>query len=137
MKRSLVLLAVAALALASVAVAQPAPPPRGAAALANYLQLTPDQIAAWKQIHTETAATVQPLAQNARDLQKQLHAAVTAATPDATAVGQLTLSLHSVREQIRAAREASQTKLRAVLTDAQKAKYDAFIAATQFLRRRR
>jgi len=100
----------------------------------KYLELTPDQISAWKQIRTDTEATVRPLAQQARDLAKQLETALTAATPDATAVGKLAISLHATRAQLKAARDAADTKLRATLNDEQKTKYDAFKAAAKALR---
>lgn len=125
------------LLLAAVASAQPAPHARGAAVLAKYLDLTSDQAAQWKQIHLDTAAAIKPLQQQAQDLQKQLAAAIEAATPDPTAIGKLNLSLHSVRTQIRDARKASEEKLRAVLTDGQKVKFDAFQAAVAFLRAER
>jgi Spy/CpxP family protein refolding chaperone len=135
------LAAVVVLLAAAVAVAQPVPPAgplsaRPQAALAAYLQLTPDQIAAWQQIHKDTAAAVKPLADNARNLQKQLEAAVKAASPDPATVGKLVLSLHSVRDQIRTARDNSKAKLLGVLTPEQKTKFDAFQAAASFMRRR-
>lgn len=54
-----------ALFAAAVTFAQ-APPARGmhhrkAAAVVEYLQLTPEQIAAWKQINADTAVRVKPL----------------------------------------------------------------------------
>lgn len=142
MKTRWIPLATAVILLAAaVAVAQPVPPggPRSArpqAALAAYLQLTPDQIAAWQQIHKDTAAAVKPLADNAGDLRKQLEATVKAASPDPATVGKLVLSLHSVRDQIRTARENSKTKLLAVLTPEQKTKFEGFQAAAGFMRRR-
>jgi len=123
------------LLVAASLVAQPAQPPRpGVVVLVKYLELTPDQIASWKQIRTETATTVQPLAQQARELAKQLETALSAATPDPTAVGKLAISLHATREQIKAARDAADGKLRATLTADQKTKFDAFQAAAKALR---
>lgn len=117
------LIVLAAVLVAAVATAQPAQRLRD---LANYLQLTPDQIAAWKAIEQESAPKMQPLHTQARDLEQQLKAAVNATPPDTTAVGKLTLDLHGVREQIRTIREDSRTKRLAVLTDAQKAKLANF-----------
>jgi Spy/CpxP family protein refolding chaperone len=138
MKTRTIGIGIALVMIAAMAVAQaPAGPPRpGLAALANYLQLTPDQKTAWLQIHKDTAATIKPLRENALDLTKQLKAAMTATTPDPTAIGKLTLSLRSVREEIRAARKASEEKLAAVLTPEQKVKFEAFLAAAAALRHR-
>lgn len=132
MKKS-ISIAVLTLLVAAVAGAQPAPP-RPGKVLAEYLQLTPDQISTWQQIKQETAAVVKPLAANARDLRTQLKTAVTAATPDPAAVGHLALSLHGVQEQIRTAQEAAKSKRIAALTADQQVKFDAFQAAAQFIR---
>src|SRR5205814_1319133 len=113
---------IAALAIlaASAAFAQPR-----AARLAHYLDLTPDQVAAWKQIHADTAALVQPLAASAHETRTQIEAALESASPDPTAVGKLVIALHATRTQIRAARADARTKLAAVLTPEQKAKFEA------------
>ncbi len=112
---------VAALALliATTTFAQPR-----AARLARYLDLTPDQVTAWKQIHTDAAATIQPLAAAQRETRQQLEAALKAPSPDPAAVGKLTIVLHATRAQIRAARAAEREKFAAVLTPEQKAKLD-------------
>lgn len=115
---------VAALALLVVATAAFAQHPR-AARLARYLDLTPDQVTAWKQIHADTAAAVKPLAAAAHDTRQQLKAALGAPAPDPATVGKLAISLHATREQIRAARAAAREKLAAVLTPEQKEKFEA------------
>lgn len=139
--RRISIAAAALLLVAAIATAQPIPnaqhPGGGRAALVHYLQLTPDQIAAWQQIHKDTAAAVKPLATQAHDLRTQLEAAVKATTPDPAAVGKLTLALRSVREQVRATRSDSKDKLLAVLTPEQKTKFEAFEAARAALRHRR
>jgi Spy/CpxP family protein refolding chaperone len=119
---------IAALALLLVATAAFAQQPSRAARLARYLELTPDQIAAWKQIHTDTAAIVQPLEATAHSTRTQLEAALKAATPDPAAVGKLAIALHATREQIRTARADARTKLVAVLTPEQKTKFEALEA---------
>jgi Spy/CpxP family protein refolding chaperone len=113
---------IAALAIlaATAAFAQPR-----AARLAHYLDLTPDQIAAWKQIHTDTAALIQPLAASAHETRTQLKAALESASPDPTAVGKLAIALHATRTQIRDARADARAKLEAVLTPEQKTKFEA------------
>lgn len=141
-KRWILILAVVTLLCAAIASAQPAPganPQRAgrAAALAEYLQLTPEQVTAAKQLRSDTAQTVKPLARNARDLRKQLAAAMSATTPDTATIGKLTLALHAAREQVRSAVDASKAKFAATLTPDQKAKFDALEAAGGFLKHRR
>lgn len=135
MKTRIISIALFALLIAAAATAQPAP--RQGKILADYLQLTPDQIATWQQVGKDTAATVKPLVANAADLRAQLKAAASAATPDADAVGRLTLSLQGVRDQIRTARQAAQSKRLAALSADQRAKFDAFQAAVRFIRAQR
>jgi Spy/CpxP family protein refolding chaperone len=126
------LIAILLILIAAAAIAQPAPRP--GAVLAKYLDLTPDQVAAWKQIHSDTDAIVQPLVAAERATRTQIETALQAATPDPAAVGKLTITLHATRDQIRAARETSKDKLVAVLTPEQKVKFEAFEAAAKFAR---
>jgi hypothetical protein len=67
-------MALLALLTAAATFAQPAPGAgmqrRKAAVMAEYLQLTPDQIAAWKQINADTAVKVRPLRDELRAVQK-------------------------------------------------------------------
>jgi Spy/CpxP family protein refolding chaperone len=132
-------IAIFALLVAAAATAQMAPPagPHPGRVLADYLQLTPEQITTWQQIDRETATAVQPLVTHARDLRPQLDTAMKAAAPDATAIGNLALSLHAVRAQIQGIRETAKNKRLATLTADQKAKFDAFQAAAQFMRQQR
>ena len=139
MKSRSILLTLATLLVALTAAAQPFPPagpqamPRQAV-VAKYLALTPEQITAWQQIGQDEATAIKPLVANVRDLEAQLKTALQAATPDPLATGKLVVSIHSVREQIRAANEAAKAKRIAVLTADQKVKFDAFQAALQFVR---
>jgi len=130
----LVLLSAGTLTIAQTA-GSPRPDHPRIAALVEFLQLTPDQIAAWKQIHAETAAALKPLRASAHDLRTQLRDAVSAPSPDPAAVGKLAIELHKAQEQIRAARAESEAKLAAVLTPEQKAKFDAFRAAAKGMRK--
>ena len=116
-------IAILAILVATAALAQPRP-----ARLAHYLEPTPDQVSAWKQIHTDTAALVQPLAATARETRTQLKAALESASPDPAAIGKLVIALHATRAQIRAARTDARAKLAAVLTPEQKTKFDALKA---------
>ncbi len=138
MKPRSISIAILALFIAAIAIAQPGPGPRPPQkAVAEYLQLSDQQVTTWQQIQKDTAATVQPLAENARDLHKQIETALEAATPDPAAVGKLAVELHAVQEKIRAAHEAGKAKRVAVLNADQKAKFEAFEAAAAFLRQER
>jgi len=123
-------IAITAIIILAIAAASPAQPhAAGARILGKYLQLTPDQAGAWKQIHSDTAATIEPLAAQARELRKEIAAAT---NPDD--IGKLTVSLREIGDQIRSARESAKTKLVATLTPEQKTKFEAFEAAMQFLK---
>jgi Spy/CpxP family protein refolding chaperone len=137
MKKALI--AIVALLAAGAAIAQMTPQhaPRPEAALAAYLQLTPDQIATWQQIAKDTAAAVKPLADNEQQLRKQVQTALQASSPDPAAVGKLVVAAGAVRDQIRTLRDAAKAKRLAVLTPDQKVKHDAFEAALIFLRQHR
>jgi Spy/CpxP family protein refolding chaperone len=123
--------------VAAVAAAQPAPPQNRQKLLADYLQLSDQQIAEWKQIQQDTGAIVKPLADSIRSLEDQLHTALQASTPDANAVGKLVIQIEQTRAQIKAARDAADAKRLATLNADQKVKYQAFQAAVAFLRQQR
>ena len=141
-KRWILIVAVATLFCAAVGSAQPAmgtPQQRAgrAAVLAEYLQPTPEQITTWKQLRSDTAAAMKPLAQSAQDLRRQLDAATSAPSPDPATIGKLTLALRSARDQMRSERDASKAKFVATLSPEQKTKFDALQAAGSFLKHRR
>src|SRR5512142_2216073 len=132
--------AMVALALMTgLAFAQMGPqhPQRPQAVLAQYLQLTQEQITAWQQIDKDTAAAVKPLSENARNLRKQVETALQGTNPDPAAVGKLVVAADAARDQIKSLQDAAKAKRLALLTPDQKAKYDAFEAATEFLRANR
>lgn len=140
-KRWILIVAVVTLLCAAMASAQPImgrTPQRAGrgAVLAEYLQPTPEQITAWKQLRSETAAAIKPLVQSAQDLRKQLGVAMSATSPDQAAIGKLTLALRSARDDVRSARSTSKAKFVATLTPDQKAKFDALEAARQFMKHR-
>ncbi len=111
--------------------AAPGMPRGGADPLAEYLDLTADQKAAWEAIRAETHETIEPLHEQGQALAAQLES-----TNDVAGIGSLVLQLRAVSSQIEAAREAGDAKFAATLTADQKMKFEAFEAASQFLRRR-
>lgn len=138
MKKSISIVLLSLL-VASAAAAQMAPPmvPRAGKVLADYLQLTPDQVTAWQQINRDTATAAQPLAANARDLRQQLDTALSAASPDPASIGKLAVSLHGLQQQIRTLHETAKSKRLALLNADQNAKFAAFEAAAQFIQQQR
>jgi len=83
------------------------PPPPGAPALDEYLNLTDSQKAAAQSIEADFRAQTESLHEQMRALQ----------------------------EQLMTARKAADAKLETILTSEQKAKFEAFIAAMEILRR--
>ncbi|HJQ39751.1 MAG TPA: periplasmic heavy metal sensor [Thermoanaerobaculia bacterium] len=106
------IIAIVALLIASSAFAQRPPRPNGppppleANALADYLGLTDGQKAAAETIHEEFRASVEPIHEQIR-------------------------ALH---EQIKSAHEAADAKFLALLTSEQRARFEAFRGAVEFLR---
>ncbi|MGE5235095.1 MAG: Spy/CpxP family protein refolding chaperone [Acidobacteriota bacterium] len=97
---------------------------RMVAALTQVLQLTPDQVTAWQKIRDNTKATIQPLAQQERQLHQDIRAALQAGGADATTIGTKMIAAHDLQTRIKAARDAGQSALRALLTPDQQAKFD-------------
>lgn len=137
MKRTLILITLVT-AIAATAAAQPGPPPppRRGDVLADYLQLTDAQKSAWKSARSDFEAAVKPLHDQQRATHEQIEQMLDGGNADATAVGKLMLSIKSIGDQIKAAHDALETKLEATLTTEQKAKYQAFQAAREFLQQR-
>ncbi|MFL6245619.1 MAG: Spy/CpxP family protein refolding chaperone [Thermoanaerobaculia bacterium] len=105
--------------------------PRGGDPLAEYLDLSAEQKAAWEAIRAETHETIAPLHEQGETLAEQLES-----TNDAAGIGNIVLQLRALSSQIEAAREAGDAKFAATLSAEQKMKFEAFQAASQFLHRR-
>ena len=131
MAAAIVLITTAALAQRPMREAGANPGMRGPQALAKYLGLSDDQIAAAKQIHADTQAAIKPLAEQVKTTRQQLDAALDAASPDPAAVGALAISMHQTIVQIRAVRDAGEAKFVALLTPDQKTKFADFQAMRQ------
>lgn len=137
MKTKAVLVATLSLLLAFSALAQSAPrapqppmPPRGPgqllgpAAVADFLDLSEGQIEQVKALQAKLGETLKPL----HEQQKANHDAVEAAVNagDATKAGQGLIAGKALREQIKAAMDAHRAAFVALLTPAQKAKWDVY-----------
>ncbi len=97
--------------------------------MAEYLGLTEEQQATWKSLHEQQKAEMEPLMQEGRELHQRLRTAMDAQSLDPAAVGAATLALKQHREKVKAAHEAFGERLKGVLNDEQKAKFDAFKTA--------
>jgi Spy/CpxP family protein refolding chaperone len=132
MKTKSLLTAAAFLALVGLPLlAEAARPPqnpgailRNPRALARYLKLTAEQAATFKTLREELQADLKPLQDQLKPLQDQLKTQLAADSPDACAVGQTTVALDAVRDDIRAAYEEFDTAFSAILTPEQLAKYE-------------
>jgi Spy/CpxP family protein refolding chaperone len=110
-----------------------APPPAGApgpgaqarpamAALKTFLGLTDQQVEQLVQLRREQQETVRPIREQAAATQKALQDALAASSPDAAAVGKLTLDLRNLRQQVQQINENYRNQALGLLDDAQKAK---------------
>ncbi|MGH9421418.1 MAG: Spy/CpxP family protein refolding chaperone [Thermoanaerobaculia bacterium] len=130
MKKIIVALAITA--IASFAFAQE-PPHRmpfhdmkvESGAIADSLGLAADQKVQWEAIHQQLDATMSTLKLQIGPAERQLESLANASNPDATAVGKQFLALHALQQQIKAAHDAAKSKIDAILTPDQKAKFDA------------
>lgn len=103
--------------------------------LADYLGLTSEQQAAWEASRTQLRTATEALHEQQRALGEQLRAAIEAGS-DATAIGNLVLQVRAIGEQLDAARDAAGAQFRATLGAEQQAKFDALLAAADYLRER-
>jgi Spy/CpxP family protein refolding chaperone len=96
--------------------------------LADYLGLTEEQRAQWREMVAKHRDEMKPLREEGRALRQRASEAVDANESDAQ-VGEAVKALHAHREKVRAANEAFGSQLESLLTAAQRQKYDAFKAA--------
>jgi Spy/CpxP family protein refolding chaperone len=93
--------------------------------IASTLGLSTDQKVQWDSIHQQLEASVGPLLHQLESAHQQLESLASASNPDATAVGKQFLAARAIEQQLKAAHEAAHSKLTAILTPDQKAKFDA------------
>lgn len=99
--------------------------------IATFLGLNADQKVVFNAAMQDLEATQQSLAAKGHDLDKQLHDLLASGTTDATAVGTLVLQQRAIGDQRKAAHDAFEQKLMAVLNPDQKARAQALHAAMQ------
>jgi Spy/CpxP family protein refolding chaperone len=103
-------------------------------ALARYLRLTPDQVAAAQRLQADLRADLEPLRANEKQLREALRTQVEAANPNACSVGQAFLAVRANEEAIRDAVEEYDRQFSALLTPEQLARYEALKEAARLLR---
>ncbi|HEX9458033.1 MAG TPA: Spy/CpxP family protein refolding chaperone [Thermoanaerobaculia bacterium] len=96
--------------------------------IVSALNLSTDQKVQWDSIHQQLEASMQPLIDQHRAAEQQLSSAANASNPDATTVGRAYLAMRDVDKQIKAAHESAKSKIDAILTPDQKAKFEAIHA---------
>jgi Spy/CpxP family protein refolding chaperone len=95
------------------------------AEIAATLGLSTDQKVQWDSIHQQLQASVEPLHQQLMAAHQQLESLASSSNPDATAVGKAFLAARAIEQQVKAAHESAHSKLTAILTPDQKAKFEA------------
>jgi Spy/CpxP family protein refolding chaperone len=106
----------------------PGPPPHHDR-IANALGLSAEQQAAWEAAHKSFWTTTRPMREQARELRKEIDALIAQGNPDPAVVGQKTIALHGIHQQIKAAHDAMDSAIASMLTPEQKLKLDALKAA--------
>jgi hypothetical protein len=97
--------------------------------LAEYLQLSAAQQAAFENAHADFHTATAPLFERWAQLGHDTEAALKNKSADACAIGNMMIASQAISDQIKAQKTALEQKLEAMLTPDQKTKYEAFKAA--------
>ena len=119
------LLALSALAFLPGASAAQGDGQRAVQVVTRTLQLDEAQVQQWQQIRTNTAAAVEPLADQVRALEADLQELLDGDDPDAGAVGDLVLQIRDLRQQIRALGQSATDQFEALLSEEQTGRLNA------------
>ena len=92
------------------------------AELKSFLGLTDPQLTQLVQLRRDEQAAVRPIREQMAVKAKALRDALAAGAPDAAAVGQLTLDVRTLRQQVRQINQDYHGRALGLLDDAQKAK---------------
>ena len=97
--------------------------------LAEYLQLSAAQQAAFENAHADFHTATAPLFERWAQLGHDTEAALKNKSADACAIGNMMIASQAISDQIKAQKTALEQRLVAALTPDQKTKYEAFKAA--------
>lgn len=86
---------------------------------ARYLELSSDQLDKIKGLLDTRRDTIQPLNRQIEEKNKILREKLAASDRDATAIGNLMIEIHNLRQQVGEAQKAFDTDLESVLTETQ------------------
>lgn len=94
-------------------------------ALARYLDLTEDQVAAARELRTAARDASQPILQENRELETQLKELLEGDDPSASAVGEVVIAIHGNRLALKAIQRQLDEDFVALLDVEQQARYDS------------
>lgn len=92
--------------------------------LTEMLELTDQQVEQWQQIHATYAESAPASREEMHALHERVRELASADDADATAVGELVIQAHKLREQQRAEREALHEELLSILTPDQQERFE-------------
>jgi Spy/CpxP family protein refolding chaperone len=101
--------------------------------IARALDLSEGQVEQTRALLEDLAGTVEPLREQGRTLRQEIEDLLAADAPDATAIGEKVIEGHALREQGRAAWDEFQTAFEALLTPAQKERWELLKDIRAFL----
>jgi len=97
-----------------------------AQALQNIVGLSDEQIDQLEALKADLMASLEPLVEESRVLQEDIRAALDSASPSAVEVGQLVISSHMVRRDIREIRSLFRSEFENILTPDQLERLEDF-----------
>ena len=99
------------------------PPPE--LVLQQLLGLESSQVAAIQNLNAQRRAAIEPLVAQMRPLEQELAAAIESASPDASGVGALVLSIRALQRQIMQHDQNARAAFADILTPAQRGQLEA------------
>lgn len=124
------LLATVALGLTALP-AQAAPPLPGCKnpkAIARYLRLTQEQVAAWRTLREDLREAVEPIREEIAPIREDLGELLDTANPDACTAGGLVVSIDVLADQIGVLHDGYIADFEALLTPEQLEKWERLVA---------
>ncbi len=104
--------------------AQPAHQRGAGVRIAHFLDLSDDQIAAWKELRDTHVRVAEPLREEQRASAEQLRSLLRSESPDARQAGDLLIRVHQLRKELRAVHAAYVEKFTAMLSPSQRRAYE-------------
>lgn len=107
---------------------------RRAERIADLLKLDESQRAAFERMRTAGREAARPKIDEMRALRGELHALLDSGSTDAQAIGEKTLAIHQLRDQLRSERQAAEAEFVKLLNDEQRFAFEAFRESRQMRR---